>query len=305
MELRNLNDLAFSEFFVQFNYEKESRFSSSLFLGAEVRGALMMKSKHMFCLNKKNFDNCKECLFRYKCNYALLFETPLPRQSDVMKKYGEIPHPFALAVFHKKETLIVRFVLFGEYIDSFPFIYLALSEAMKTKGLKMADVRNFDVSILHNDSIETNYTRKSVNELHSNTRHPGGFRVNFISPLRIKYRNKLVNQTHFEFEYLIRNLLRRFSLLSYFYGGEKLKLDFDSVTSKASEVKIAESDLKWLELDRFSMRTKQTSLLGGIIGSIALGEDASDFLQLLTLGHYTQVGKNTSFGHGYFEIVEN
>jgi hypothetical protein len=304
MELKNLNNLTFSEFFVKFAYEKESKLKSSLFPGAEIRGTLMMKSKQMFCVNKANFDNCKDCLLRYKCNYSLLFETPLPKQSNIMKKYDEIPHPFAMAVLPEKENITLRFVLFGEYIDSFPFIYLALSDSMKTKGLKIVDARNFDEQILKNGSIETNYLKKTVNDFSSNKEPLSNIRIDFISPLRIKYLNKLVNQTNFEFHHLIRNLLRRVSLLLYFYVGEKVDGDFKSITNQAEQIKIIGSDLKWLELDRFSMRTKQTLLLGGIIGNVLLGKDSSEFLPLLSLGHYTQVGKNISFGHGYFEIVK-
>ncbi|MGB9695253.1 MAG: CRISPR system precrRNA processing endoribonuclease RAMP protein Cas6 [Caldisericaceae bacterium] len=302
MEIKLLSKLSFSEFLITFSLDEKAKLRSSLFPGAEIRGSLMLRSKHMFCANKQYFDNCELCPLRYKCQYALLFETPLPKKSTVMTRYDEIPHPFTMAVLHNKGTITTRFVLFGDYIGYFPYLYISLLETMKNKNASLIDATNFGKHILEGENIITEYSRKTANDMFYDYANPFGVSIDFISPMRIKYRNKLVNQTNFEFHHLIRNLLRRFSLLSYFYGGEKLDLDYNAIIKQAETVRLSDKDLNWLELERHSLRTNESTLLGGIVGNVVFDKGASDFMQILRLGHYIQVGKNTSFGHGYYEL---
>jgi len=301
MNIEFVNNFEFSEFLLKLSPVSSEGIKHSLFIGAEIRGSLMFQTKKLFCANETYFNNCNECILRYKCPYYQIFETHLPKESKIMRKYKEIPHPFVLAALDVKKDIYVRIVLFGKYIDFFPYFYFVLSKTGKKKGFKITEIKNFNRQILKDDALDIKFEK--VNASHfNNEKSPSQYSINFITPLRIKYNNKLVNPTMLEFHHIIRNLLRRFSLLFYFYGGKEWKIDYKSIIEEAEKIKLKEVDVKWLELERYSARTKHFSPMGGIVGHVLLPEEAKTFLPAIQLGQYTQIGKNTSFGHGLYRV---
>jgi len=127
--------------------------------------------------------------------------------------------------------------------------------------------------------------------------------LNFITPTRLKYREHFVKDL--EFHILIRNLLRRISLVSYFHCGKELKVDFRNLIEKAKKVKKEDSNLGWYDWQRYSARQNTRMLLGGFIGKVTFsfdGVEPEQFLPLVLLGSYIHIGKGTSFGLGKYEI---
>ncbi|OGP90580.1 MAG: hypothetical protein A2156_08995 [Deltaproteobacteria bacterium RBG_16_48_10] len=122
----------------------------------------------------------------------------------------------------------------------------------------------------------------------------------FLTPARLKYEGKLTPPL--EFHVLIRNLLRRISLLSYFHCEKELDLDFKGLIEKSSEIKVAKSNLKWFDWERYSNRQEIRMKMGGFIGSITFEGDFKSYLPFLLLGEYIHVGKGTSFGLGKYKI---
>ncbi len=300
MEKEDLPKLEFSEFDITLRLDKGSPFLNGGFPGATVRGAVMFKAKKLLCANPKLFD-CKKCLLAQKCVYARLFETVKPSDSAIMKKYTEIPHPFVLTPILSKSKMNIRIMLFGEYTEFFPYFYLIFKSLEEPKQFSISSITNFGKEILKNGTIPNKFPQKSLSEVTQTPKAPKRIKLHFITPLRIKSRGKYVNQTSLNFEYIVRNLLRRLYLLSYFYGKE-WKADFKEIIEKSKEVSITERYLGWLDLERFSMRSKTYMSMGGIVGSITLSENAAEFLPLLKAGEYIHIGKNTSFGHGYYKI---
>ena len=121
-----------------------------------------------------------------------------------------------------------------------------------------------------------------------------------MTPTRLKFDGKL--SPSLEFHILLRNLLRRISLLSYFHCGQELDLDFKGLIEKSREVAVTKSDLTWYDWERYSNRQDTKMMMGGFIGSVTFKGDFEEFMQLLLLGRYVHVGKGTSFGLGKYEI---
>ncbi len=105
-----------------------------------------------------------------------------------------------------------------------------------------------------------------------------------------------------EFHILIRNLLRRISLLSYFHCEKELDIDFKGIIERARDVRVEKSNLTWFDWERYSNRQETTMMLGGFVGSVAFAGEFEPFLPFLLLGEYIHVGKGTSFGLGKYEI---
>ncbi len=305
-------DLTFSEFFIKLRLDEDSPFLKETFLGAALRGAVMNRAKYLLCANKKSFNDCSKCILVQKCVYAQLFETKQRASAEIMKKYREIPHPFIMTPLleqNENGNLSVRIVLFGEFIEYFPYFYFVFKSMEERKKYKVLSVQNFDKDVLNNGKLITPFVRISsrdfVNSANgSKTSESAEVEVTFLTPLRIKKNGKLVNPTTFDFQSFLTNVLRRITLLSYFYGNEwgVSGKDVKEIIRAASSVRIVKNELGWLELERYSSRSKTFMPMGGIVGKVILSKEASKFIPFLKVGQYTQVGKNTSFGHGYYTI---
>jgi hypothetical protein len=129
---------------------------------------------------------------------------------------------------------------------------------------------------------------------------PFTLHLQFLTPTRLKFDGKL--SPKLEFHILIRNLLRRISLLSYFHCGEELVLDFKGLIESSKNIKVKKENLSWFDWERYSNRQETKMKMGGFIGSITFEGDLESFLPFLTLGEYIHVGKGTSFGLGKYKV---
>ena len=123
----------------------------------------------------------------------------------------------------------------------------------------------------------------------------------FLTPTRLKFQGELTS--NLKFHVLLRNLLRRISLLSYFHCGEELKADFRGLISEAEKVQTKESRLRWHDWERYSTRQEEKMKLGGFMGRIDFSGDLAPFWLYLSLGEIVHVGKGSSFGLGKYEIL--
>ncbi len=124
--------------------------------------------------------------------------------------------------------------------------------------------------------------------------------LHFLTPTRLKFENSLTSDL--EFHILIRNLLRRLSVLSYFHCGKRLDLDFKGLIERARSVLKVESRLRWMDWERYSARQQSTMLMGGLVGLVTFEGPLPEFLPLLRLGELVHVGKGTVFGLGLYRL---
>ena len=299
MEKEDAPKINFSDFNIKLKLSEDSPFLKSDFPGAIVRGSVMFRAKKLLCANPKLFD-CKKCILAEKCVYARLFETIRPKNAEIMRKYKEIPRPFVLTPTIKNGEMNVKITLFGEYIEYFPYFFLVFKSIEKNKKFSVISVKNFEKEILQGNNIASDFDVKNTSSVTFNL-HSKEITLKFITPLRIKSNGKYVNQTNLKFEHIAKNLMRRLSLLSYFYGNP-WKPDFKKLAELSTKAETVKSSLGWLEVERYSMRQKKYIGMGGITGNITFVNVAKPFFNLLKIGEYTHIGKNTSFGHGYYKI---
>ncbi|MBL8189025.1 MAG: CRISPR system precrRNA processing endoribonuclease RAMP protein Cas6 [Acidobacteria bacterium] len=126
-------------------------------------------------------------------------------------------------------------------------------------------------------------------------------RVRFVTPTRIKVDDDL--QPRADFQLLARNLLRRVSMLTAIYGGQKLELDYARILAVAADIRTAESALRWWDWRRYSARQQTPMKMGGFVGHAEFtGPLLAELLPLLAAGEILRIGKGTSFGLGKFQI---
>ena len=125
--------------------------------------------------------------------------------------------------------------------------------------------------------------------------------LDFLTPTRILYDSHLT--LDLVFHILIRNLLRRLSLLYYFHcGGDPSEWDFKGIIEIAKDVKVKKQALTWHDWERYSTRQDTRMKMGGFVGNISFEGNIEPFMQLIKAGEILHVGKGTSFGLGKYRI---
>jgi hypothetical protein len=126
-------------------------------------------------------------------------------------------------------------------------------------------------------------------------------RLNFQTPARIRVNGDL--QQALTFELLVRNLLRRVSLLAAIHGSGRLDVNYRALIKRASSVRTRKSGLHWRDWERYSNRQRIKMNMGGFVGGIEYaGEAIQEFLPLLAAGELLHVGTGTTFGLGTYVI---
>lgn len=128
-------------------------------------------------------------------------------------------------------------------------------------------------------------------------------RLKFLTPARIRVEGDL--QVGMSFELLVRNLLRRVSMLAAVHGRARLELDYRGLIDRAGKVETHSSALRWSDWERYSNRQHTKMSLGGFTGEVAYaGKAIEEFLPLIAAGEILHVGAGTSFGLGKYGIVK-
>jgi CRISPR-associated endoribonuclease Cas6 len=118
----------------------------------------------------------------------------------------------------------------------------------------------------------------------------------FLTPTRVKHNGVYCNGQSITAETLLNALRRKVDL----YNTHYLHLDIAS-PPRPSHIQL-KGELKVTPWSRYSSRQKQGIQLDGLLGKVTLEGDLQPWANLLALGEYTHIGKNTSFGLGQFQL---
>ncbi|HSB05728.1 MAG TPA: CRISPR system precrRNA processing endoribonuclease RAMP protein Cas6 [Thermodesulfobacteriota bacterium] len=313
----------------QFVVRAEDWIHLPAYKGSTFRGAFGHAFKKIVCVNREKV--CRSCLLREKCIYSYVFETPPRSDTSKMRKYPFAPHPFVITppleekrIYKQNDTLCFELTLIGKSIDFLPyFIYtfdelgwmgigkgkgkyrleevrtFAIDESSKVKGERKETQRDEEPRTIYSGkdkTLKNNFRVLKFDDLAPPNHLTSTLDLRFMTPTRLKFDGNLSPKP--EFHILIRNLLRRISLLSYFHCGEELDLDFKNLIEKAKDVRVQKEDLRWSDWERYSNRQETKMRMDGFIGSIRFEGSFEPFIPFLLLGEYVHVGKGTSFGLG-------
>lgn len=294
------------------------------YAGSLFRGSFGWALKRVVCVTR-TYD-CPPCLLRDRCVYPSVFETSPPTDTHVMRKYPAAPHPFVLAPPEGGRTLAqgsafeLGLTLVGRAAGWLPHVIFSL-ERMGRAGLGSRRIGAALVEVngwidghrgrIYSADEGTMAAAEAFMERVVVPASPAlGSRlpsvpqrlvIEFLSPLRIRYEERLVTRP--DFHVLIRSLLRRLAHLSYFHcGGDPSIVAFRDWIALAQEVRTASSALTWSDWTRYSSRQRTEMELGGVTGTIVFEGPLAPFLPLLRLGEVVHTGKGTSFGLGRYRL---
>ncbi len=287
--------------------------------GSTFRGGFGSVFKRLVCIAKNN--ECAVCFLKEKCAYSYIFETPPPPGTEIMRKYEATPHPFVIEPPPEKrrgykpgDEIKFGLILIGKAIEYLPYFIYTFDELGRTgitkdktkyelknvscNGEKIYDSETKTLKSFKTSSLILDNT--VVNDSDSEWRNMT-ISLSFLTPARILYDGRLT--LDLEFHILIRNLLRRLSLLYYFHcNGDPSGWNFNGLIEKSKNIKVKENKLRWYRWKRYSARQNTKINMGGFVGEITFEGKIEPFIPIIKAGEVLHIGKGTGFGLGKYSI---
>lgn len=259
---------------------------------------------------------CESCIALHHCDYSLLFSAPRPPETVLMRHYQTIPVPHIMRAenslperFLPGQTLSLRMILIGKANQKLPLIIQVLIIAgLKGLGknrckLQLQNVWQFDSNgiqalIYHSLKLETLPVLNSFPIIAM----PQRIKLHFISPY--KQSRKAYNSEALAIPAFLMAIVRRVSLLQYFYTDKQLDTDFKQLKSLAHELIVLDSQLVVQAQSRYSAKHRKMLDVSGVLGSFELNlQGMEDLWSYLYLGQWLNVGKNASMGFGRYQLL--
>ncbi|MCR4289095.1 MAG: CRISPR system precrRNA processing endoribonuclease RAMP protein Cas6 [Candidatus Scalindua sp.] len=315
----------------QFNLLPLEEIHLPLYKGSTLRGGFGHAFKRVVCIQKGK--QCNDCMVKSTCVYSYVFETSPPADTEILRLYKNVPHPFVIEPpltsqrsFKKDDEITFNLILIGKAIQYLPYFIYTFDELGKIgigkgKGkfhLKSVtseieetgreersedSIRNSIIYSGEDKTLHNHFRVMTAKEISHTNNSPSKIEIEFLTPARMIFNERLVAEL--EFHHMIRTLLRRVSSLSYFHCGELLELDFKALIEQAEEIKCIERDLRWYDWQRYSARQETKMKMGGFIGKVVFEGDLEHFMPLIALGEYVHVGKGTVYGLGKYRVTVN
>ena len=282
------------------------------FPGNAWRGALGHSLRRLACITGAR--DCQGCPQTAACAYAYIFDTPLPASAAKMRLYEQAPHPFTLREEEGANGPRLVLTLFGRGNAYLPLMVLALRQAAAAErgvgGRRLHHERTCQWNPIPPGAwVPIDGPAGAVAPLSPLPALPvpdcptGEVRITLHSPLRIKRSGKPVRPNEFVFADFFSSLLRRISMLTYFHTDTPFETDFRSLTDAARKVN-CETQLKWVDQERYSARQKAAMNMGGVVGILRVqGPDLLPFWPLLCLGQATHTGSGATMGLGHYTLA--
>lgn len=245
------------------------------------------------------------------CPYAQIFE-PAPCAELPVSVRQSPPPPYLIetplsapAHFPAGADYSFDLVLFGQARHSLPLIASVFNQAF-AKGLGAGKGELTRIAVQQADgSFLTVSEFGSPIALHDNRiKLPDDYasqaEIRLLTPLCIRRQGKVLRENELTQAVFLRQLLRRYLTLAQLHWNN----DTDAAELSAQ---IGENGLppqvSWYECRRFSNRQKQATPLSGVVGTWQLVNLPPAFAQMLYIGQWLHLGKETVFGNGQYRIV--
>lgn len=290
--------------------------------GSMLRGAFGHALRQLVCAMGPR-QPCETCRLRRGCHYTRLFETfvegepppflrgletaprPYVFEPDVTHLDGPTPH------YAPGDPLGFDLLLFGQATDLAGWALLAI-ERMAEAGLGARRARFVLDRVLARDPNDGwvvlrdagRWTGRDVPppSVPSENGLPGDrltFRIR--TPLRLRMRGDLA--TGFSVRDLAFPMIRRVLELATFHVPDTAPdWTFRPLLEHAGTIRIAASDLRWFDWQRYSNRQERKMNMGGLLGTVELEGHLAPLAPLLRTAEVVHVGKGATFGLGKLDL---
>jgi hypothetical protein len=276
--------------------------------GNVIRGAFGNAFKRAVCVPE--CEDARSCQFRDTCAYARVFE---PRLESGPSGFADAPRPFVFRARHLDGRTIAPGARFHFNLHVFdgtarfvPYFVLAFSELART-GLgprrgraRLTGVTQSGDTVFDGRAMAAQLPPPLRLDLDPKNDATARVRLVFLSPTEFKHEHHLLGRP--EFGPLFRRVRDRISTLRALYGEGPLDIDFRHLGARADTIGIAECDVRHVDVERRSSRTKQVHPLGGFTGWAVYEGDLSPYMPYLRAAQWTGVGRQTVWGSGEISV---
>lgn len=299
---------------LRITFEAIEKIHLSEYKGSAFRGCLGDAFRHEVCRYPKK--KCEACHLQYDCQFAALFETPLPTGHHLFGKYTHPPRPYLIIPMPGKETIIEAgkefyfdLVLIGDAIGLLQTL-IRVFQVMGELGIGTGYSKFKALKIEYFSPI-TGFQPLPVFGLPSEIRsdqlpsQPISSLVNleFQHPVRFLKATKPYKESP-PFEMLIENLARRITLLAHLYCHADW-VDTDRAFRINGSVKIKSHQLEWKDWTRYSGTKERNMYFDGHLGKITYEGELEPWAGLLNLGAWLHAGSTATFGLGKYRIISD
>lgn len=304
-------------------YKAIDAISFPSYTGSTFRGAFGHQLKECYCITQK--DTCAGCSKFSDCLYALIFEGG----SLIVDENGvhslDKPNPYIIEPLNigdrniEKDSLFsINVVIFGKAQSYYEKILRVFEKAgmqgftskkIRAKLSRIYVLDNLLKTIIYSDECPNYIKSHDLKYDFEIPNEANGCRIELITPLRIHYDGKPINQNLLTAADFLLALVRRINNLFETYDKDNLLLSYllkyEELELCAKRIEICNKNLKWFDWKRMSSRQEKFICLGGIIGSFELHGESSDlsqFLFYLYVGTLLHVGKSAVMGLGKYSV---
>lgn len=304
----------------KFNFQLEALEDMNLprYKGSMFRGAFGTAFRRSVCVTKLKV--CDNCILKSQCSYFKIFETEVPDNNiKVLNKVKKHPHPFVLhpplefrREYSKGEVINLSISIFGKYITHFPYFLLTIIKmgqsgiSYKRCKYEVLNVTNlvsdFGSKIIYKNSdsiLKAKYEPFNYSSLlKAIPSKKADIKLKFLTPLRIQNGSNIIyDKGLINFDLIFRTVLRRLNIISKLYCNSE-----EEINLFVSDVITIENKLKLFKWQRYSNRQQDKIEMNGFVGSITFNGVTPDAVKLIKLASLMNIGKNTVFGLGEFEL---
>jgi hypothetical protein len=294
--------------------------------GSALRGALFHALYDRFCVNKAARE-CAECPLVQICPVATLMATWRPdgeRGGNVPRPYTIEPPLHASHTYQPGDTLRWGLTLFADALQLIPYIVMGV-QMLEEEGLGKALPQSNDrwrrgqfvvdrITAVHPwtqqrqmlyqrgtrilQTPDLAVTSVDIQERVASLR-TDSVTVRFLTPTRLIDNGRLLHRPLFR--PLVQRLLERLSALNHHFSATPLE-DVRDLLHTGLDVRVADDQTRWVELDSYSSRQRRATPIGGFVGDVTFVGDIELLLPYLAWGELTHVGKDAVKGNGWYAL---
>ena len=277
-----------------------------------LRGAFGYALKQVSCMLPKTA--CEECPLKQSCPYIQVFQ-PQILKPHIATPYLIQPIHLGKQVLDAHQSYVFHFTLLGEAANAqLPLLIYAWQKALK-KGLGKQRMTAQLSSVKHLSSgqsvwqkgeegcmTEVKWLNGEWDRLETKTAQQG-LQLQIQTPLRLTRYGKRVGAREFHFSLFLLALQRRLAALQT-YIPNLPQLTDEQVN--LADLAQAKNSVQWHDWSRYSNHQQQKMTLGGLMGEMQVQFEKPELLETLLpalwLGQFVNLGKNTVFGMGHYQL---
>jgi hypothetical protein len=255
-------------------------------------------------------------MLRHQCDFAFFIKGIRPPEAEMMRKVGTVPLPH---IFHSDQCgeasispggqFSHGLVLAGAACKRLPAVIRALEKSgqlgfgpdrARAELVQVSQVLPTGQRLLWEQKGEV---RESVMEQISLPPAPAAVRMQFLTPYLPS--DKTFRPDRLEISRLLMAVIRRVSLLQYFYMGCPLEADFRAVKECAARSQVISIDLRSHKTTCWSARQGRAVEFRGFLGTVDFAPAEPElFWPFLSLGQWLHIGKQASKGFGRYQLLQ-